>query len=106
MTDWNKSKILDLLAKNDKAIGRALLRLTERQTFDEQEAKDTKYKNGRGFRPCHSRVGVLGGLYFRKHGQLEDWQLAYWRKADKNGVMRIGIYASQLLTIMKEDQVK
>jgi hypothetical protein len=100
MTDWNKDKILALLSTNDKAVGRALVRLTERQTVDEQVARDVKYKNGMGFRPCHARLGVEMAEFFQKRGYLTEKQARYWRVSDRKGNMRIGIYAGQLLKLI------
>lgn len=97
MTDWNKEKIISLLETNDKAIGRALARLMKNQTFDEQIAKDVKYRNDKGFRPCHAKKGTSMAEFFLSKGYLTPKQAAYWRVRDKQGNMRIGIYANQLL---------
>jgi hypothetical protein len=97
MTEWNKDRIIELLAKNDKAVGRALLRLMQNQTIDEQIAEDVKYRNFKGFRPCHAQKGTSMAKFFQSRGYLSPKQTAYWRVRDKNGNMRIGIYANQLL---------
>lgn len=97
MTNWNKDRIVELLATNDKAVGRALLRLLQNQTCDEQIAQDVKYRNNQGFRPCHARMGTSMAEFFREKGYLSPKQVAYWRVRDKKGNMRIGIYANQLL---------
>lgn len=97
MTEWNKEKIVSLLERNDVAIGRALLKITENQTEDEKSGKYVKYRNNKGFRPCHARMGTSMAEYFSKYGRLTPKQAAYWRTRDKNGNMRIGIYANQLL---------
>lgn len=97
MTEWNKDRIVELLATNDKAVGRALLRLMQNQTSDEQVAEDVKYRNFKGFRPCHARMGTSMAKFFRDKGYLSPKQAAYWRVRDKKGNMRIGIYAGQLL---------
>lgn len=97
MTDWTKEKIVALLETNDKAVGRALLRLAELQTADELVAEDTKYKNGRGFRPCHARMGTSMAKFYQRTGYLSQKQINYWRVKDKSGKSRIGIYAGQLL---------
>lgn len=97
MTEWNKERIVELLATNDKAVGRALLRLLQNQTSDEQVAQTVKHRNNRGFRPCHARMGTSMAEFFREKGYLSPKQVSYWRVRDKNGNMRIGIYASQLL---------
>lgn len=101
MSDWNKDKIVKLLGSNDKAIGRALVRIAERQTQDERRDETVKYKNGRGFRPCHARMGTSMAKFFEKRGYLTEKQARYWRVTDKKGNMRIGIYASQLLKVME-----
>lgn len=97
MTEWTKEKIVALLETNDKAVGRALLRLAELQTSDELVAEDTKYKNGRGFRPCHARMGTSMAKFYQRTGYLSPKQINYWRVKDKSGKSRIGIYAGQLL---------
>jgi hypothetical protein len=97
MTEWNKDRIVELLATNDKAVGRALLRLLQNQTSDEQVAEDVKYRNFKGFRPCHARMGTSMAKFFQDRGYLTAKQAAYWRVRDKKGNMRIGIYAGQLL---------
>lgn len=97
MTKWTKEKIVELLENNDKAVGRALLRLYQNQTVDEQIAKDVKHVNNKGFRPCHARIGVEMAEFFKARGFLTSKQAAYWRVRDKKGAMRIGIYANQLL---------
>lgn len=97
MTEWTKDRIVQLLGRNDAAVARALLRLKELQTFDEVANEDTKYRNGRGFRPAHARMGTSMALFFERNGYLTPKQVNYWRSRDKRGNMRIGIYANQLL---------
>jgi hypothetical protein len=97
MTEWNKERIVNLLQTNDKAVGRALLRLLQNQTSDEQVAESVKHRNDRGFRPCHARMGTSMAKFFQARGYLTEKQVAYWRVRDRNGNMRIGIYANQLL---------
>ena len=99
MTDmfWDKAKIVELLSSNDKAVGRALLRLRENQTFDERQEKDVKYVNNKGFRPCHARTGTEMAEFFRDRGFITPAQARYWQVRDKTGTMRIAVYANQLL---------
>lgn len=97
MTEWTKEKIAELLETNDKAVGRALVRLAELQTADEIVSEHTKYKNGRGFRPCHAKMGTSMAKFYKKAGHLTPKQINYWRVKDKSGKSRIGIYAGQLL---------
>jgi len=95
----NKAQIIELLKTRDVAVARALVVLNERQTADEQVQETVKYHNGMGFRPCHARMGTSMANFYTKFGRLSEKQIAYWRKLDKTGKMRIEIYAGQLLLI-------
>lgn len=95
----NKAQIIELLKTRDVAVARALVVLNERQTADEQVQETVKYHNGMGFRPCHARMGTSMANFYTKFGRLSEKQVAYWRKLDKTGKMRIEIYAGQLLLI-------
>lgn len=97
----SKESIIQLLKTNDTAVARALVALNKRQTNDEQQAQDTRYNNGRGFRPCHARMGTSMAQYYIKWGRLSEKQIAYWRKPMRDGKMRIEIYAGQLLEVAK-----
>ena len=98
----NKEQIVELLRTNDKAVARALVVLTARQTADEQASEQTRYLNGQGYRPCHARMGASMSKFFEARGFLTPKQIAYWRMKDKTGSMRIGIYAGQLLEAAQE----
>lgn len=65
-----KESIIKLLKDNDKAVARALVVLNERQTFDEQASENTRHLNGRGFRPCHARMGSSMAKFFERKGYL------------------------------------
>ena len=91
----SKTEIVELLRNSDKAIGRALIVLKDRQTSDEQASETTRHLNGRGFRPCHARMGVSMAKFYERTGYLSPKQLAYWRKEGKEG-MRLAIYWGQL----------
>ena len=93
--------IVNLLRSNDKAIARALIVLKDRQTEDEQRSESTRHLNGRGFRPCHARMGVSMAKFYERNGYLSPKQIAYWRKEGKEG-MRISIYWRQLLEAATE----
>lgn len=94
------SDIVALLRNNDKAVARALIVLKDRQTEDEQRSETTRHLNGRGFRPCHAKMGVSMAKFYERNGYLSPKQLAYWRKEGKEG-MRIAIYWRQLLEAAK-----
>jgi hypothetical protein len=97
-TDMNLTgtDIVALLRSNDKAVARALVVLKDLQTADEQVSESTRHLNGKGFRPCHARMGVSMAKFYERNGYLSPKQLAYWRKEGKEG-MRIAIYWRQLL---------
>ena len=97
MTQMNKQIIVNMLATDDRAVARALLVLNQRQTAEEQATENTRYLNGRGFRPCHARMGTSMAKFFQRTGYLTPKQIAYWRAKDRSGSMRIGIYWAQLL---------
>lgn len=97
-----KEYIVNLLLNNDKAVARALVVLNERQTADEQNSEETKYQNGKGFKPCHARMGTSMANFYQKNGYLSSKQIAYWRIPNAKGVARIVIYANQLLKIAEE----
>lgn len=102
MTKHTKESIIDLLKNNDKAIGRALVAIHRRQNQEEQISKQTKYRNGRGFRPAHAKMGSNMALYYLKFEKLTPRQINYWRVKERDGRMRIEVYASQLLDVVKE----
>jgi len=92
-----KEHILNLLKTDKRAVARALVVLHNRQTNDEQAQEGTKHLNGRGFRPCHARMGSSMAKQFARLGFLSEKQINYWRVTDRTGNMRIGIYWAQLL---------
>ena len=93
----DKAYIVNLLETNDKAIARALVVLNARQTADEQSDEHTRYRNSQGFRPCHARMGTSMAKFYKERGFLSPKQIEYWRKRDKSGNMRIGIYWKHLI---------
>lgn len=95
----DKAYIVKLLETNDQAIGRALVVLNERQTLSEQSAQYTINRNGEGFTPADAYMGTSMAQFFQKRGYLTEKQLAYWKKPNAKGVMRISKYAGQLLEI-------
>ena len=90
----------NLIERNDEvgmhAIGRALVHLFRRQTYDEQQSNDTKHDNGRGFTGSDARQGSISAKYYIKHQRLQDWQIALWLKRDRRGRTRLGKYYGQI----------
>lgn len=101
-----KADIVSLLHTNDRAICRALVVLNDRQTNDEQYSETTRHENGRGFRPCHARMGTSMAKFYQARGYLTERQIAYWRRTQRDGKMRIEIYAGQLLEAAVEKASK
>ncbi len=59
---WTPERVKELLQADDKAVGRAMVALFERQTSDEQASESTKHHNKRGF----SAFDAGAGSYFAK----------------------------------------
>lgn len=102
---WTHEAIIDLLARNDLAVERAILRIYERQTATEKRMQETCENNGVGF------SGVDGEIFSsfaeqimrssRPPGRrLSPKQLVVARKPDKHGMPRIARYAGQLLKML------
>jgi len=91
-----KEEVVAKLLTDDNAVIWALRVLNRRQTSDEQRSEQTKYHNCQGFRPCHARMGTSMATFFERRGFLSPKQIAYWRKTDKSGAMRIAIYWKQI----------
>ncbi len=100
--ELNRQGITDLLARNDRAVERALLVVFRNQTFDEQQHSDTKYRNNRGFNSPDAKFGCVAAKYLIREGKLEDWQIRYWRKLDNRGNMKIAKYWKQLVEAAKK----
>jgi hypothetical protein len=62
MAKHTKQSIIDLLNRNDLAVGRAMVVLYNRQTADEQSDETTKHHNGVGF----SAYAAHSGTYFAR----------------------------------------
>lgn len=101
-----KESILALLETNDKAVARALVVLYNRQTADEQRTEDTRHSNGIGFTSADAFMGTSMAKQYIKFNSLSNKQVAYWRKRDAKGRMRIGKYWRQLLDAANEKQAR
>ena len=80
----------------EKVVGRALVRLFERQTEAEKVSNDTNVDNGIGFAGCDAKSGSLTAKYYLKHHQLQDWQLERWLKVESTGFPKLCKYHRQL----------
>ena len=100
----NKQYILNLLATNDKAVGRAVAAINKFQTNAEQTCFSTMNDNGVGFTTADARMGTSMAQFFARNGYLSPLQLAYWRKPNAKGIPRIAKYAGQLLRIAEANK--
>ena len=97
-----KDRIIELLNTNDKAVGRALVVLHQRQTQTEQNSSTTINNNGIGFTPADAFMGSSMATFYSSKGYLSPKQLAYWRALNSRGVPRICKYTGQLLNEAQE----
>lgn len=90
-----------------KIIGRALVRLYQRQTAAEQNAKTTTDHNSIGFASCDAEVGSRIAQSFLQYGTLLDWMVDVWMQADsRTGFPRICKYHRQLNEVAVEVAAK
>jgi hypothetical protein len=90
---WTKDDIKQLLATNDAAVLKAMLRIFEYQTFYEQQAEHTQDYNGVGFSGVDGEILSSFTKQFQTRGFLSPKQMTIARK-------RMQKYANQLLAIM------
>ena len=101
-----KEQIVALLITNDKAVGRALIALFNRQTQGEQVSEATHNLKGEGFTPADAAMGSSMAKFYSARGYMTERQLAYWRKPNVKGVPRICKYAGQLVEVAKAKAAK
>lgn len=97
ITGLTRATVAELLMSNDRAVGRALVVLRNRQTYDERQTEQTRHLNGRGFRPAHAKKGTSMADFFERRGFLTPKQVAYWRRPMADGNPRIVVYWAQLV---------
>lgn len=99
MTRVTREKMVQLI-NNDKiamdVVGRALVHLMERQTFDEKTSERTKHHNLRGFTPGDARMGTSMAKQYKFKGWLSEKQVNFWKVRNVKGVPRIAKYHAQL----------
>lgn len=64
---YTVDEIRDLLDRSDEAVIRGLLRIYERQTFDEQKSEFTKHDNGIGFSAADGHILSSFAKQVKKH---------------------------------------
>ena len=85
-----------------KVIGRALVRIHERQTPQEQNIDCTIVQNGIGFAACDAYWGSKHAKGFLANGTLSDRAFYHWLKRDRRGTPRISKYHRQLNEVAVE----
>lgn len=89
---WTKDEIKSLLEKDAKFVGRAIVKLFEKQTRGEQDSDQTMEDNGVGFNGFDAEILSNFAKFFMKTGFLTKKQLAIARK-------KVIKYAKQLTMI-------
>lgn len=99
LRDYIKNKPRD---KAKQMVGRALWRLWQRQTADEQATKQTKHKNNRGFNAFDAVSGSYTAQYYARHGTITDKAFNEWTAPrGRGGFPKICRYDRQLNEIAK-----
>jgi len=96
-----KDSLRDLLLsspqdKQVRIIGRALVRIMERQTEAEKSLKMTTDSNNIGFTSADAKTGTKSAEYFKRTGRLMPFAFERWISADSTGYPRICRYHRQL----------
>jgi len=101
VTKQSLAAMLQDEVKREHVIGRALVRLLERQTRNEQAANVTNDHNHCGFNSADAKSGSITAKYYIKHKKLESWMVERWMKPS-HGYPRICRYSRQLNEIAIE----
>jgi hypothetical protein len=90
---WTKESLRELLATNDAAVVKGMLRIYEYQTETEQNIQATVEHNDVGFSGCDGQILASFAEQYKVRGSLTEKQMVIARKKMKK-------YAGQLLLIM------
>lgn len=80
MRIWTEDEIRELLITNDIFLYRALKKLYDRQTDDEQEQGHTKHRNGQGFNGVDGKFMTSVAKFLIKNRYLTEKQKYCVRK--------------------------
>ena len=89
---WTTEKMKDILNRYDDQVCKAVVKIYENQTTDEQSAHETKHVNGIGFNGADAPIMSSFAEFYMKRGFLSPKQLMIARK-------KIMKYAGQLCVI-------
>jgi len=93
---WSKESIQKLLETNDESVIKAMLRIYDRQTQDEQVAQDTQDWNSVGFTGVDAEIMSSFTEYYNKWGKLSPKQMMLAKKKMKK-------YWKQLLDVIRTE---
>lgn len=96
---WRKDEITTLLNTNDGFLCRAVVKIYERQTLDEQSNDTTSNNNGIGFNGIDAFILSRFAKFFADKKYLSPKQIVVARR-------KMLKYAKQLTTIANEQSVK
>jgi hypothetical protein len=94
---YTLQEVRHMLATNQAWVQKAIIRLYERQTADEQASDDTKYHNNKGFNSSDARRLSYYAKYILSGRNLSGKHLA---KAHK----MVPKYAGQILSLINQNQ--
>lgn len=104
MERYTESFIRHKLATDERWVRRALIRLYQRQTQDEQVSKQTRNHNLRGFQPADalwfSRLAEFAIKFPNKPLSEKQLKMAWRPWRDQPAICK---YAGQILRIIQED---
>ena len=89
---WFDSEIRKLIAENDQMVERAIVKLYECQTADEQTCGETVHSNGVGFNGCDAKLLTSFAQWILSGRHLTPKQMQYARP-------KLSKYAKQLTAI-------
>lgn len=93
---YSIDEIKEMLINNDNAVIRGILALYEKQTLDEQTAKNSRHSNGIGFNRFDSRTMSLYANQIKTGYELDAVQFRDARE-------RIMKYSKQLMRIANKE---
>ena len=93
---WTTNEIKEILNKYDDQVGKALVKLYDRQTAEEKADHETKENNGIGFNGADAPILTSFAEFYKKAGFLTAKQLVVARK-------KIMKYAGQLTKIANKE---
>ena len=77
---WTREQIDEILNTNDRAVERAMVRLYELQTQDEQQSSTTRVHNGQGFGSWYAQKGSYYARWVQSGRSLSGRHLDNARK--------------------------